>query len=215
MRRGLAVAAVGLTLSGCSTTVSVPGASTTRSSTPPKGTVEDYTLKLALPAQWGAVLRKDVARAQQDLVHMSVWLVGGQGEQPADLTVTHEIDTAPRAGTDVSAARERALIGEGILQYNVDPTNIWDFTQGRGHSCFSDFTPKVPVTRWEQHGLIGLQLQWTCVAQVPVRAWAVIAFDPAGVKHRITITATPAYWTAHQGQIDTVRASLTATAAPP
>ncbi|WP_377819815.1 hypothetical protein [Branchiibius cervicis] len=53
VRRGLAVAAVGLTLSGCSTTVSVPGASTTRSSTPPKGTVEDYTLQMALPAQWG------------------------------------------------------------------------------------------------------------------------------------------------------------------
>lgn len=218
VRYAAVMALVGLVVSGCGTTVSVRTSARTTTSAPTSAatrSTDDATLRLALPADWRQLGQRNVIRAQEDLAHRTVWMVGGAGDQPADLVAIHEVDTAPRPGTDVSIQHERALIEEGVQTYIAHPEIIGEFAQSSGHSCFADFEPKEPVTHWEQHQFIGLQLEWTCIAQVPVKGWAVIAFDPAGVKHRFVISAPPSYWSAHQAQIDDVRRSLTALATAP
>ncbi|KYH45094.1 hypothetical protein AZH51_14510 [Branchiibius sp. NY16-3462-2] len=201
MRCCAGIVLAGLVVAGCGTSISVR-------------TTEDDTLRVALPPDWKLTTGHQAVRVQEYLAHRTVWLVGGSGEQPADLIAIHEVDTAPRPGTDVSIQRERALIEDGRQTYLAQPEAIGDFAQSNGHSCFTGFHAKQPV-RWEQQGLIGLALEWTCVAQVPVKGWAIIAFDPAGVQHRFVITATPDYWDAHTTQIDAARRSLAATASPP
>lgn len=212
---GLALAA--LAVSGCGTTVSVPGAGVSASSSPARtatSAITDDTLRVILPTDWKPLTGHHAIQIQEDLAHRSVWRVGGSVQQPAELIAVHEADTAPRPGTDVSTPRLRGLIDRGLQGYLAQPEAIGDFAQGSGHGCFTGFQPKQPVL-WEQQGFVGLALQWTCIAQVPTKGWGVIAFDPAGVKHRFVITATPDYWAAHQTQIDDVRRSLTALATAP
>lgn len=220
----LAAAAVSMTaavgVTGCGAGVRVANATSSSaavSQLPANGavrTITDHTLRLTVPTGWEQ--RDRTSRvAQEDLASIVLWSQGGTGQTPADVILVHETDTAPRPGADVSKQRERDLIGQGLQVYAADPTRIQAFAQSRGHGCFTAFQPVGRPARWEQGGLIGLQFEWTCVAEVPAHGWAAIAFDPAGVKHRVTVTAPLAQWDAHRGEIDAVRRSLRATAMAP
>lgn len=221
---GVMMAMAVVSVSGCGAGVRVVGATSGSatvsaptsggSSSGPVHSVDDHGLRLSVPTGW--VQRDRTGSVVQEyLASIVVWRSGGSGQIPADVLLVHEADTAPRPGTDVSEQRQRSVIDQGLQSYVADPSLMQQFAASRGHGCLSGFQPVQAATRWDQAGFVGLQLEWTCMSEVAVHGWAMTAFDPAGVKHRVTITAPATQWDAHREEIDAVRRSLTATATAP